>query len=75
MILWHPSKNNQRYAFTPLLDDSENDNDDDVDDDDELYNHNRKHVYEMLKLRPNSPIKDTIEMDQKFTSDNKIMEV
>uniref|UniRef100_A0A0N5AW21 Lung seven transmembrane receptor family protein n=1 Tax=Syphacia muris TaxID=451379 RepID=A0A0N5AW21_9BILA len=33
MILWRPSQNNQRYAFTPLLDDSENEN-----DDDELFN-------------------------------------
>lgn len=27
MVLWRPSKNNQRYAFTPLLDDSEDEND------------------------------------------------
>uniref|UniRef100_A0A915PVZ8 Transmembrane protein 87A n=1 Tax=Setaria digitata TaxID=48799 RepID=A0A915PVZ8_9BILA len=27
MILWRPSRNNQRYAFTPLLDDSEDEND------------------------------------------------
>lgn len=26
MILWRPSQNNQRYAFTPLLDDSEDEN-------------------------------------------------
>lgn len=30
MILWRPSQNNQRYAFTPLLDDSEDENDEDV---------------------------------------------
>ncbi|VDK68081.1 unnamed protein product [Litomosoides sigmodontis] len=35
MILWRPSHNNQRYAFTPLLDDSEDEN-----DDDELFNTN-----------------------------------
>lgn len=29
MILWRPSQNNQRYAFTPLLDDSEDENDQD----------------------------------------------
>ncbi|KAI6187775.1 hypothetical protein M3Y98_00281200 [Aphelenchoides besseyi] len=29
-ILWRPSQNNQRYAFTPLLDDSEDENDADV---------------------------------------------
>ncbi|PIO76057.1 lung seven transmembrane receptor [Teladorsagia circumcincta] len=27
VILWRPSVNNQRYAFTPLLDDSEDEND------------------------------------------------
>ncbi|OZC09668.1 hypothetical protein X798_03362 [Onchocerca flexuosa] len=37
MILWRPSRNNQRYAFTPLLDDSEDENDDDAD---ELFNTN-----------------------------------
>uniref|UniRef100_A0A183CZ54 Transmembrane protein 87A n=1 Tax=Gongylonema pulchrum TaxID=637853 RepID=A0A183CZ54_9BILA len=35
MILWRPSRNNQRYAFTPLLDDSEDEN-----DEDELFNTN-----------------------------------
>ncbi|KAM3723494.1 Transmembrane protein 87B [Dirofilaria immitis] len=35
MVLWRPSRNNQRYAFTPLLDDSEDEN-----DDDELFNTN-----------------------------------
>uniref|UniRef100_A0A0R3RKH5 Transmembrane protein 87A n=1 Tax=Elaeophora elaphi TaxID=1147741 RepID=A0A0R3RKH5_9BILA len=35
MILWRPSRNNQRYAFTPLLDNSEDEN-----DDDELFNTN-----------------------------------
>nr|CDP99954.1 Bm2893, isoform a [Brugia malayi] len=30
MILWRPSRNNQRYAFTPLLDDSEDENDDGI---------------------------------------------
>ncbi|CEF70880.1 Transmembrane receptor, eukaryota family-containing protein [Strongyloides ratti] len=28
MILWRPANNNQRFAFTPLLDDSEDDGDD-----------------------------------------------
>lgn len=27
MILWRPTNNNQRYAFTPLLDASEDEND------------------------------------------------
>ncbi|CAD6189007.1 unnamed protein product [Caenorhabditis auriculariae] len=33
MTLWRPSQNNQQYAFTPLLDDSEDEN-----DQDELFN-------------------------------------
>jgi len=33
MILWTPSKNNQRYAFTPLLDAE----DDEEDEEDEAY--------------------------------------
>ena len=27
IILWRPTKNNQRYAFTPLLDNPEDEND------------------------------------------------
>ncbi|CAI2356948.1 unnamed protein product [Caenorhabditis sp. 36 PRJEB53466] len=34
MVLWRPSQNNQRYAFTPLLDDSEDEND----QEDEIFN-------------------------------------
>ncbi|KAI6241689.1 hypothetical protein M3Y99_00330500 [Aphelenchoides fujianensis] len=40
MILWRPSQNNQRYAFVPLIDDSEDENDADV-----LYDHDE------LKMR------------------------
>jgi hypothetical protein len=35
MFLFRPSNNNQRYAFVPLLDPSDNDDDDEFDDDDE----------------------------------------
>ena len=45
MYLWRPAQNNQRYAFTPLLDDSENEN-----DDDELFN-SQIPVYDMIKHR------------------------
>lgn len=31
MILWRPTNNNQRYAFTPLLDSPEDDDDDEED--------------------------------------------
>ena len=34
MFLFRPSNNNQRYAFVPLLDQSDNDNDDFDDDED-----------------------------------------
>lgn len=30
MILWRPTNNNQRYAFTPLLDSGDETEDDDV---------------------------------------------
>lgn len=33
MILWRPTNNNQRYAFTPLLDAPEDDDDDDDEED------------------------------------------
>lgn len=33
MFLWRPSQNNQRYAFTPLLDNSEDENEQDVEED------------------------------------------
>ena len=35
MFLFRPSNNNQRYAFVPLLDQSENEDDGDEFDDDE----------------------------------------
>jgi hypothetical protein len=35
MFLFRPSNNNQRYAFVPLLDQSDNDDDDEFDDEEE----------------------------------------
>ena len=35
MFLFRPSNNNQRYAFVPLLDQSDNDDDEFADGDDE----------------------------------------
>lgn len=32
MVLWRPTNNNQRYAFTPLLDNPEDEDDDDEED-------------------------------------------
>lgn len=32
MVLWRPTNNNQRYAFTPLLDNAEDEDDDDEED-------------------------------------------
>ncbi|EFO18431.2 hypothetical protein LOAG_10063 [Loa loa] len=51
MILWRPSCNNQRYAFTPLLDDSEDEN-----DDDELFNTS---YYAMTGLNKRTTTVDT----------------
>lgn len=33
MVLWRPTNNNQRYAFTPLLDNPEDEDDDDDEED------------------------------------------
>lgn len=46
MILWRPTNNNQRYAFTPLLDAS-----DDEDDEDTLFSDTAFETREALKLR------------------------
>ncbi|GMT36853.1 hypothetical protein PFISCL1PPCAC_28150 [Pristionchus fissidentatus] len=45
MVLWRPSANNQRYAFTPLLDDSE----DEIDD--EIFNNSQVAGFEAVSLR------------------------
>lgn len=45
MYLWRPAVNNQRYAFTPLLDNSEDEN-----DDDELFN-SQIATYDVIKHR------------------------
>ncbi|KAF8354247.1 hypothetical protein PRIPAC_95870 [Pristionchus pacificus] len=45
MILWRPSANNQRYAFTPLLDDSEDEMDD------EIFNNSQVAGFEAISLR------------------------
>ncbi|CAI4226200.1 unnamed protein product [Auanema sp. JU1783] len=45
MFLWRPSQNNQRYAFTPLLDNSEDEN-----DQDEIFNSSSP-GFEVLKQR------------------------
>jgi len=45
MVLWTPSKNNQRYAFTPLLDNGEDEEEEDL-----LYTD----AYEGMKLRSKS---------------------
>ncbi|CAD5213967.1 unnamed protein product [Bursaphelenchus okinawaensis] len=49
MVLWRPSQNNQRYAFTPLLDNSEDENDDA--DDDVLFTNTQNGLFEEVKMR------------------------
>ena len=46
MVLWRPSKNNQRYAFTPLLD-REEDYSSDEEEEDILYSD----AWDGLKMR------------------------
>ncbi|CAM9890759.1 unnamed protein product [Lampetra fluviatilis] len=47
MVLWRPSANNQRYAFTPLLD-----NDEDEDEEEEPM---MNEAYDGMKMRGNKP--------------------
>ncbi|VDK55949.1 unnamed protein product [Anisakis simplex] len=67
MVLWRPSQNNQRYAFTPLLDDSEDEN-----DEDELFN-SGFYASEVLKQRSGSvSSRGDARKQQKDYSDEKI---
>ncbi|KAL7078462.1 hypothetical protein ACQ4LE_002678 [Meloidogyne hapla] len=53
MFLWRPSQNNQRYAFTPLLDNSEDENEEDIEED-ELFTKSggqRPAVFEVVSKR------------------------
>lgn len=53
MFLWRPSQNNQRYAFTPLLDDSEDENEEDPEED-ELFTKSggqRPPMYDLIQKR------------------------
>ncbi|KAK0397125.1 hypothetical protein QR680_001995 [Steinernema hermaphroditum] len=55
MFLWRPSTNNVRYAFTPLLDDSEDENDD------ELFN-SQSPMFDLVKQRNITTEGEDIEM-------------
>jgi hypothetical protein len=63
MYLWRPAVNNQRYAFTPLLDDSEDENDD------ELFN-SQIPVYDMITQR--SVEHGRVEYHPQKTTDDKL---
>uniref|UniRef100_A0A7E4ULE5 Transmembrane receptor, eukaryota n=1 Tax=Panagrellus redivivus TaxID=6233 RepID=A0A7E4ULE5_PANRE len=62
MYLWRPAANNQRYAFTPLLDDSEDEN-----DEDELFN-GKIAAYDDIKHRQT----ERIEMRPQKSNDEKL---
>ncbi|CAJ0575050.1 unnamed protein product, partial [Mesorhabditis spiculigera] len=66
VILWRPSQNNQRYAFTPLLDDSEDDNDD------ELFSNSQ--VMEAVKERNTDDVKERREQREQRDRDNRLEE-
>jgi hypothetical protein len=60
MFLWRPSQNNQRYAFTPLLDDSEDENEEDIEED-ELFTKSggqRPGLYDLVQKRGEKKPKD-----------------
>ncbi|VDK57960.1 unnamed protein product, partial [Cylicostephanus goldi] len=66
VILWRPSVNNQRYAFTPLLDDSEDEN-----DQDEIFNASAP-GFEMLKQRESGSGADMRRQKEKDREDHKL---
>ncbi|EYC34168.1 hypothetical protein Y032_0001g285 [Ancylostoma ceylanicum] len=68
VILWRPSVNNQRYAFTPLLDDSEDEN-----DQDEIFNSSAP-GFEMLKQRESGSGADLRRQKEKEREDNKLQD-
>ncbi|VDM74930.1 unnamed protein product [Strongylus vulgaris] len=68
VILWRPSVNNQRYAFTPLLDDSEDEN-----DQDEIFNASAP-GFEMLKQRESGSGADMRRQKEKEREDHKLQD-
>uniref|UniRef100_A0A914HNY0 Transmembrane protein 87A n=1 Tax=Globodera rostochiensis TaxID=31243 RepID=A0A914HNY0_GLORO len=63
MFLWRPSQNNQRYAFTPLLDNSEDENEDEVEED-ELFTKSggqRPAIFESVQKRAPGDTKNDAE--------------
>ncbi|KAJ1358753.1 hypothetical protein KIN20_017256 [Parelaphostrongylus tenuis] len=69
VILWRPSVNNQRYAFTPLLDDSEDEN-----DQDEIFNAFSAPGFELLKQRESGSAADLRRQKEKEREDNKLQD-
>lgn len=68
VILWRPSVNNQRYAFTPLLDDSEDEN-----DQDEIFNASTP-GFEMLKQRESGSGADVRRQREKEREEYKLQD-
>uniref|UniRef100_A0A0K0D7G3 Transmembrane protein 87B n=1 Tax=Angiostrongylus cantonensis TaxID=6313 RepID=A0A0K0D7G3_ANGCA len=67
VILWRPSVNNQRYAFTPLLDDSEDEN-----DQDEIFNVFSAPGFELLKQRESGSAADIRRQKEKEREDHRL---
>ncbi|CAJ0947105.1 unnamed protein product, partial [Mesorhabditis belari] len=67
VILWRPSQNNQQYAFTPLLDDSEDENEDDV-----LIGNNL--LLDGVKIRSTDEVKERKEQREQRERDSKLEE-
>jgi len=73
IILWRPSKNSQRFAFTPLLD-----NEEDADEEDDLEMQQETEIFDSIKMRQKANKKDkqteekqnSIEDDLKWVEDN-----
>ncbi|VDM59590.1 unnamed protein product [Angiostrongylus costaricensis] len=69
VILWRPSVNNQRYAFTPLLDDSEDEN-----DQDEIFNAFSAPGFELLKQRESGSAADIRRQKEKEREDHRLQD-
>lgn len=64
MVLWRPDMNNQRYAFTPLLDPG-----DDDDDEDEIF---AQETFHGVKLRTQSGSSSSRERNTRHNSDEDL---
>lgn len=64
MVLWRPTNNNQRYAFTPLLDNPEDDEFGDETEDEDQFVADAYGVKMRGPPRSSSPVQATVNEDE-----------